>query len=70
MVYVKKEEGESASSLVYRFNKRVQHSGVLREAKKRQFRSRSVNKNQRRVSALRREELKREAEKAKKLGLL
>ena len=70
MVYVKKEEGESASSLVYRFNKRVQHSGVLREAKKRQFRSRSVNKNQRRVSALRGEELKREAEKAKKLGLL
>lgn len=70
MVHVKKEEGESASSLVYRFNKKVQHSGVLREAKKRQFQNRSLNKNRRRASALRREEMRKESERAKKLGLL
>ena len=33
----KKKEGESATSLMYRFSKKVQRSGVVREVKKRRF---------------------------------
>ena len=68
MVEVKKDEGESFGSLIYRFNKKIQQSGVLREARRRRFRVRQENKNQRRFSALRREEKRLVMEKAKKLG--
>jgi ribosomal protein S21 len=67
---VKKEENESSGSMLYRFNRRVQQSGVLKEFKKRRFRSRTQNKNQRRASALRREAKRIEVESAKKLGKL
>jgi len=67
---VKKEENESSGSLIYRFNRRVQQSGVLKEFKKRRFRLRDKNKNQRRTSALRRETKRTEVEVAKKLGKL
>jgi ribosomal protein S21 len=70
MLQIKKKEGESAASLLYRFNKRIQQSGILREAKKRKFHSRSANKNKRLVSALHREQKKAEFIRKKKLGLL
>lgn len=66
---VRKKEGESASALIYRFGKKVQQSGVLREAKKRRFKHRLINRNKRRVSALHREEKRKEIERARKLGL-
>ena len=68
MVEVRKEEGETFGSLLYRFNKKIQQSGVLKEAKKRRFYKRSENRNQRRVSAVRRVGKRQEMEKAKKLG--
>ncbi len=67
-VTVKKREGESATALVYRFSKKVQRSGVLREARKRRFHSRKTNKNMRRKSALHREKKGAEVEKAKRMG--
>ena len=67
-IKVRKEEGESAGSLIFRFNKRVNQSGVLREFKGRRFRTRDQNRNQRRASALRREEKRSAFEKARKLG--
>ena len=67
-VGVKKREGESSSTLAYRFSKKVQQSGVLREFKKRRFHPRPENRNRRRKSALRREEKRREVERSKKLG--
>lgn len=67
---VRKKEGESAASLVYRFSKKVQHSGILREARKRRFTSRDANRNKRRVLALKREKKKVEFENKKKLGLI
>lgn len=67
---VKKREGESSSALLYRFTKKVQRSGVLREAKKRRFHKRTQSKLKRKLSALHRETKKKEKERAKKLGLL
>lgn len=67
-VGVKKRDGESSNTLVYRFGRRVQQSGVLREAKKRRFHTRTINRNKRRESALRREKKRAEVEKAKKQG--
>jgi len=66
---VRKREGESASSLIYRFTKKTQQSGVLKEAKKRRFRARPVSRVKRRLSALHRAQKKAEFARAKKLGL-
>lgn len=70
MVHVWKKEGESAGALIYRFTKKVQQSGVLREAKKRRFRTRPRNKIKIRLSAIHREVKKREYLRAKKLGIV
>lgn len=69
-IEVRKKENESPNSLIFRFLKKVQQSGVLREAKKRRFRSRSANDTKRRVSALHRVAKKKEVDRQKKLGLL
>ncbi|EKD23855.1 MAG: hypothetical protein ACD_81C00165G0006 [uncultured bacterium] len=65
---LKRREGESVSSFLYRFSKKMQQSGVLKEAKKRRSRARAVNKNKRRVGAIYRDEKRVEIETAKKLG--
>ncbi|MEK7115229.1 MAG: 30S ribosomal protein S21 [Patescibacteria group bacterium] len=67
---LKRKEGESVSSFLYRFNKKIQQSGVLREAKKRRFHGRPINRLKRKLSALHRETKNQEREVAKKLGLL
>lgn len=51
-IRVKKREGESVNTLLYRFNKRVQQSGLVREVRKRQFRKRAENRMKRKNSAL------------------
>lgn len=65
---VKKREGESVNTLIYRFGRKVQQSGILREAKKRRFYERNVNRNVRRRSALHKDKRKQEIEKSKKMG--
>lgn len=67
-VIVRKREGESVNTLLYRFNRKVMQSGILREAKQRRFYQRKENKNQRRRSALYRARKRAEIEKRKKLG--
>jgi len=69
-VKVIKKEGESASSLMYRFTKKIQQGGILKEAKKRRFHVRPKNRNKRRVLALKREARKAEIMRKKKLGLI
>jgi len=69
-IQVRKKEGESPSALLFRFTKRVKRSGVVREARKRRFRGRSVNRVKRRLSAIHRERKREEVERMKKLGLL
>lgn len=67
-IHLRKKDGESNNSLIYRFTKKVVRSGVLREARKRRFHARNVNRNKRRKSALHREEKRKEIERAKRLG--
>ncbi len=69
-VEVKKRGGESASTLLYRFSKKIRQSGVVKEFRKRKFHERTSGKLQRRVSALHREKKKAEVGRLRKLGLL
>jgi len=66
---VKKQERENSQSLIRRFRKKVQKSGILLRARKTRFRQRSKNKEMKKRTALRREKLKAEYEKLEKLGL-
>ncbi|MEK7465678.1 MAG: 30S ribosomal protein S21 [Patescibacteria group bacterium] len=65
---IKKKEGETTGSFMFRFNKRVQRSGLVKEVRKRQFKSRAANRTKRRSSALYRIGKKSELAKAKKYG--
>jgi len=65
---VKKKEKESSQSLVRRFTRRIQQSGILLRARKTRFRKREKSKDMKREAALRREEMKKEYERLEKLG--
>jgi len=67
---VKKKEGESGNSLIYRFTKRIQQSGVLRESKKRRFTSRRPNATKIKESKLYRLGKTAEIERSRRLGAL
>jgi len=67
-IEVRKREGETASSMLYRFTKRVQHSGLVKEVRKRQFTGRIGNRGKRRKAALYRIERQSEFTKSKKYG--
>ncbi|MFH1714154.1 MAG: 30S ribosomal protein S21 [Candidatus Nealsonbacteria bacterium] len=67
---VKKQERESSQGLIRRFSKRIQKSGVLRQARKNRFFSRPKSKQMKKRAALRRGQLTAEYQKKKKLGLL
>ena len=68
LIHAKKREGESPKSLLYRFSKLVQQSGVLKEAKKRRFHTRASTKRSRRLSALYKSNKQKDLEQARKLG--
>jgi len=55
--------------LIRRFTKRVQGSGVVRRAKSIRFHARTVSKNKRRESALRRLSRQQKREEMELLGL-
>lgn len=65
---IQKQLRETSQSLVYRFTKAVQKSGVLIEARKRRFNNRVKSENLEQRAALVRVEKKKEYEKAKKMG--
>ena len=64
----KKKERETSQSLIHRFSQRIRKSGILRRARDIRFRERSLSRQARKKAALRREALKKEYEKLKKLG--
>lgn len=70
MVEVRKRDNESSESLVRRFTKRVQQSGVLIRAKKRRFHENPKNKRAVREDALRRIAIHEEREILRKIGKL
>ncbi len=67
---VKKQERETSQSLVRRFSRSVQQSGILVRARKTRFKERKKSEQMKKRAALRREELKKKYEKMKKLGEL
>jgi ribosomal protein S21 len=67
-IKVKKRKGENFISLLYRFNRKIKRSGVLREAKKRMFYQKELSKNQQRKSALYRDKKRKEIEELTKYG--
>ena len=67
---VKKQERETSQSMIRRFRKKVQQSGILGRAKKIRFHQSSKSKTMKKRAALRREKLRKEYEKLEKLGLL
>lgn len=69
-IEVRRKTGETTRSLLRRFTRRIQQSGVLIRARKSRFLERKKSKNERRTSALRRKKIIQEKEKLRKLGLL
>ena len=65
---IKKQERETNQALIYRFSKSVQRSGLLLRARKTRFRQRQKSHQMKKKAALRREQLKEEYEKLRKLG--
>lgn len=63
-----KQERETSQSLVRRFGRRVKQSGLLTRARKLRFRKKDKSRGVEKKTALRREELKKEYQKARKLG--
>ncbi len=70
VIEVKKKEGETTRSLLRRFSRRIQQSGVLIRARKARFHEREKSKREQRGSALRRIKIGKEKEKLRKMGLL
>ena len=65
---VKKQNRETPQSLVRRFTRRVQQSGILLRAKKIRFREKPKSEQMKKRAALRREELRKEYERKQKMG--
>jgi hypothetical protein len=68
-IEVKKTDRESSHGLIRRFSKKVQQSRVLLGARSGRFHKRTKSAEMKKRAALRREKLKVEYEKLKKLGL-
>lgn len=65
---VRRKDRESFGSLLRRFTRKVQLSGVLKDARRTRFYAKSPTKNKKRESALRRIKRTREYLKLEKLG--
>ena len=68
MVQVRKRDNESSESLVRRFSRKVQESGVLLQAKKVRYYERKQSRRKVREAAQRRAELTAERDRLIKLG--
>jgi len=70
MIEIKRKERESTGSILRRFSKKVRQSGVLLTARKNMFHEKRKNKNQQKVTALRRERLRSLRRRMLKTGQL
>jgi ribosomal protein S21 len=70
MIDVKRRKGETFDSLLRRFQRRMQASGKVLQAKKTRFLAKDENRNKRRAGALRRVEMKEEYQYLLKTGQL
>lgn len=65
---VRRKKGENTGSFIFRFNKRTRQSGLIKEIRKRRFRSRPQNRMKRRLGAIYRINKKEELNRLKKYG--
>ncbi len=70
MVEVKKKDNESSESLIRRFNRRVQQSGVLLRTKKDQYFESAPNPRKLKDKAIRRSKIREKKEYLRKIGKL
>jgi len=70
MVEVRKRDNESTDSLLRRFSRKVQQSGVLLQARKVRFHERRKGRRKMREDAIRRTSIQAERERLIKLGEL
>ena len=70
MIEVRKKENESTGSLLRRFSKKVQQSGLLLQARSSRFIEKVKSREERKKSALRRNQVVAEKEQLRKLGKL
>ena len=68
LVEVKKKENESFESLLRRFNRKIQQSGVLIRARRIRFFDPPKSRNLQKVAARRRAKVRAQKEELKKLG--
>ena len=68
LVEVKKKDNESFDSLLRRFNRKIQQSGVLIRARRIRFFEPPKSRNLQKVAARRRSQIKAEKEELKKMG--
>jgi len=68
MVEFKRKKGESFENFLRRSNRAIQRSGKLLAARRRQFHQSAPSRNLRKVSALKRKQLKEEKEYLRKIG--
>ena len=68
MIEVKKKERETSESLIRRFSRRVQQSGVLVQARKTRFRKDEKSKREIREGAMYKAKVKKVVDKLKKMG--
>ncbi len=70
MVEVRKKDNENSETLLRRFTRRWQESGIGVRARKRRFYQKDFTKREKRIRALYRVEKKKEYETLEKLGKL
>ncbi len=68
MIEVKKKDRESSESLIRRFSRKVQQSGVLVQARRSRFRSEDKTKRELREGAMYRTKVQKVVSHLKKLG--
>ncbi|MGK2849133.1 MAG: small ribosomal subunit protein bS21 [Minisyncoccota bacterium] len=68
MIQVRKKDRETAESLIRRFSRRVQQSGVLRQVRKTRFHKPEQSRIKRREEALYKVKIRKEINRLKKLG--
>lgn len=68
MIEVKKKDRESSESLIRRFSRRVQQSGVLPQARRSRFRTEKKTRREMREGAMYKERVRKVVSRLKKMG--
>lgn len=68
MIEVKKKDRETSESLIRRFSRRVQQSGVLVQARRARFKADKKTRREMRQGAMYKEKVKKVVNKLKKMG--